>query len=101
MHPLFVDSVRPKESIRLNRYEETPSESSTSFQPLTTYSQFGPSYENTDGRGMSVEGEGIYEVLDGEEEKPNMKRSFGKDRNVVISGGHKDSYNTLKYEEHH
>ena len=99
---LFVHSIRPKESIRLNRYEEAPTESGTPFQPLTKYSCLGPSYENTsnDGQGRGEEGEGIYEVLDGEEEKPKIKRGIGKNRSAVISGRNTDSYNTLTFEEH-
>ena len=99
---MFVHCIRPKESICLNRYEETPTENSTSFQPLTTYSYFGPSYENTSnngGLGRREEEEGIYEVLDGEEDKPKPKRGIGKNRSAVISGGTAESYNTLKFED--
>ena len=95
-------SIRPKESICLNNYEETPTENSTSFQPLTKYSRFGPSYENTsndDGLGRREEEEGIYEVLDGEEDKSKPKRGIGKNRSAVISGGTTESYDTLKFED--
>ena len=78
----FDYSIKPKESIPLNRYEETSSASNTSFQPLTTYSRFGPSYENSAKAGKQDE-EGIYEVLDGESETPILKRSKDKDRNVA------------------
>ena len=102
-HLSIYNSVRPKESICLNRYEDTPPESGTSFQPLTKYSRFGPSYENTSNAGVGgrEEGEeGIYEVLDGDEEKTKPKRSIGKNRSAVISGESTNSYNTLKFEDH-
>ena len=97
-----IDSIRPKESICLNRYEETPPENSTSFQPVTKYNQLGTSYKNTsdDGLGrLREEGEGIYEVLDGEKETIKPKRSIGKNRSTVLSEGSTGSYNTLKFED--
>ena len=45
--------------------------------------------------------EGIYEVLDGDEETKKAKlTSSGTKRNVVISGEHSESYNKLHFEEY-
>jgi hypothetical protein len=73
---------------------------------MTKYNRLvGPSYENTSedglGRLSGEEGEGIYEVLDGEkEETVEPKRIISKNRSAVISGGSTASYNTLIFEDH-
>ena len=69
---------------------------------MTKYNRLGPGYENTSNDGLGrlrEEGEGTYEVLDGEMETVKPKRSIGKNWSAVISGGSTGSYNTLKFED--
>ena len=62
---------------------------STTFQPSTKYSLFGPSYENL-SKNEGEEVEEIYEVLDRDDEKSSTK-------GVAHSGGQSLNYNKLEF----
>ena len=75
----------------------------TSFQPSTKYCLFGPGFESPSKKEADPIGndqEGIYEVLDGDENKPTVKRVTGKERQVLLSGEQQSGlYDKLKFED--
>ena len=80
--------------------------STSSFQSSTKYSLFGPGYENptrkTEGEPNATadDQEGIYEVLDGDENKPTTKGVASKDgRQMLLSEEESGLYNKLKFED--
>ena len=102
-------SIKPKR-ITTTQNQYTDSETSTlhsinttSFQPSTKYSLFGPSYETPskkEGDPIGDDQEGIYEVLDGDENKPTATRVTGKERQVLLSGEQQSGlYDKLKFED--
>jgi hypothetical protein len=78
----------------------------TSFQPSTNYSLLGPGCENHSKAERSpntvVDGqEGIYEVLDGDENGPTTKGSASSkdERRMLLSEEQSGLYNKLKFED--
>ena len=72
---------------------------STIFQPSTQYSLLTRhSYEDIpdyDGHETDKE-EGLYEVLDRDEDKPSRKST---DKCIMVTGGNGVSYDTLEFKE--
>ena len=97
--------MQPKRLYNLSQYEESAeSERNTSFQSLTKYTPFTHSSETITNRvktDVAISEEGIYEVLDGDEESKKAKlTSSGTKRSVVISGEHSENYNKLHFEDY-
>ena len=99
------DSIKPKRRMIQNQYTDSESmlqskttTTNTHFQSPANYSLYEPGYENA-SKKEGVDEEGIYEVLDGEEEKSRAKRQTGRERRVILSGGESESYNKLKFED--
>lgn len=89
--------------ISLNNYQENPQLSrNIPFQSSTSYSLLGPNNEGSarkEGKTV-VDEESIYEELDGGEEATHKaKRTSAAKRSAVISGGPRDYYNTLQFQE--
>ena len=101
-------SIKPK-GITTTQNQYTDSDTTTlqtinttSFQPSTKYSLLGPGCENpskTEG-APTIDREGIYEVLDGDENGSIMKGPPNKDeRRMLISQEQSGLYNKLKFED--
>ena len=100
-------SIKPKRiAATQNQYTDAgttlQSINTTSFQPSTKYSLLGSSCENsskTEG-APTTDQEGIYEVLDENENGPIMKGPPNKDeRRMLISEEQSGLYNKLKFED--
>ena len=100
-------SIKPKRiTATQNQYTDAgtslQSINTTSFQPSTKYSLLGSGCENpskTKG-AHTTDQEGIYEVLDGNENGPIMKGPPNKDeRRMLISEEQSGLYNKLKFED--
>lgn len=97
---LSTNSIKPKETTVINKHEkDSQPDTSMVFQPSAKYTLLGSSYESVpDSFGKEINEEGIYEVLDGNEEKSqaNVRKP---DKNVVITGDYTESYNKLEFKD--
>lgn len=97
---LIINSIKPKGTVTSNTYEGVSEhDNSTIFQLSTQYSLLARhSYEDipdNDGQGIDKE-EGLYEVLDRDEDIPSRKSI---DKCTMVTGRNGESYDTLEFKE--